>query len=98
MRETRLYGSEGGVARKRHPYPYRFMVPGQFGKEQVASHEPPLYRRLPNNCHATFFFSTISQPSSSASRRSRLIRCSCAFHSYTARSSGRKSSWYLSMW
>ena len=23
MRETRLYGSEGGVARKRHPYPYR---------------------------------------------------------------------------
>ena len=22
MRETRLYGSEGGVARKRHPYPY----------------------------------------------------------------------------
>jgi hypothetical protein len=24
MRENRLYGSEGGVARTRHPYPYRF--------------------------------------------------------------------------
>jgi len=22
MRENRLYGSEGGVARQRHPYPY----------------------------------------------------------------------------
>jgi len=26
MRETRLYGSEGGVARKRHPYPYRQLI------------------------------------------------------------------------
>ena len=25
MRETRPYGSEGGVARKRHPYPYRHL-------------------------------------------------------------------------
>jgi hypothetical protein len=36
MREIRQSGSEGGVARKRHPYPYpsgdRYAVIGQLGE------------------------------------------------------------------
>jgi len=52
MRETRPSGSEGGVARKRHPYPYLRSNPAEGGHSKTlracfSSHPDPITPELP---------------------------------------------------